>query len=121
MFLSKTAGVLMVITLPVGAAVWAQDAARGFRTFISDITPAGIDTGVRDADAPRPPRPYPTDLTTTSGLPYLRGSIIVKFRPGTAPATQQVMLARAGASAMDAPTYADFNIVTIDDNADPEV
>jgi serine protease len=31
------------------------------------------------------------------------------------------MLARAGASKMDVPSYADFNIVTIDDNADPEV
>ena len=54
-------------------------------------------------------------------MPYLRGSIIVKFRPGTGPAVQQAMLARAGASKMDVPSYADFNIVTIDDNADPEV
>src|SRR5438128_3025551 len=120
MFLSKTAGVLMVIPLAIGAVVGAQDAAPAFRTFISDITPPGIDSGVRDADAPRPPRPYPTDLTTTSGLPYLRGSIIVKFKPGTAAAAQQVMIARAGASAMDAPSYADFDIVTIDDNVDPE-
>jgi serine protease len=121
MFLSKSAGVLTVVTLALGV-VAAQDAAPGFRTFISDVTSPGIDNGVRDADAPRPPRPYPTDLTSrSSGVPYLRGSIIVKFRPGTGPAAQQAMLARAGASKMDAPAYADFDIVTIDDSADPEV
>jgi len=121
MFLSKSAGVLTVVTLALGA-VAAQDTAPGFRAFISDVTLPGIDNGVRDADAPRPPRPYPTDLTSrSSGVPYLRGSIIVKFRPGTGPVAQQAMLARAGASKMDAPSYADFNIVTIDDNADPEV
>ena len=121
MFLSKSAGVLTVVTLALGV-VAAQDAAPGFRTFISDVTSPGIDNGVRDADAPRPPRPYPTDLTSrSSGVPYLRGSIIVKFRPGTGPTAQQAMLARAGASKMDAPAYADFDIVTIDDSADPEV
>ena len=120
MFLSKSAGVLVVITLAIGA-VTAQDAPSGFRAFISDITSPGIDNGVRDADAPRPPRPYPTDLTSlTGGAPYLRGSIVVKFRPGTAPAARHVMLEHAGASKMDTPPYADFNIVTIDDNADPE-
>jgi serine protease len=120
MFLSKSAGVLVVITLAIGA-VTAQDAPSGFRTFISDITSPGIDNGVRDADAARPPRPYPTDLTSLAGgAPYLRGSIIVKFRPGTAPVAQHVMLERAGASKMETPPYADFNIVTIDDNADPE-
>ena len=103
MFLSKSASVLTVVTLALGV-VAAQDAAPGFRTFISDVTSPGIDNGVREADAPRPPRPYPTDLTSrSSGMPYLRGSIIVKFRPGTGPGAQQAMLARAGASKMDAP------------------
>jgi serine protease len=120
MVFSKTAGVLAVVTLAI-AAVAAQDAAPGFRTFISDIASPGIDNGVRVSDAPRPPRPYPTDLTNrTDGARYLRGSIIVKFRPGTAPAAQQVIIERGGASTMDAPSYADFNIVTIDDGADPE-
>src|SRR5258705_2170237 len=121
MFLSNPAGVLTVVALALGA-VAAQDAAPGFRTFISDVTSPGIDNGVRGADAPRPSRPYPTDLMSRStGVPYLRGSIIVKFRPGTGPAAQQAMLARAGASKMEAPAYADFNIVTIDDNAHPKV
>jgi serine protease len=119
MFLSKTAGVLTLVALALGV-VAAQDAAPGFRTFISDLTPPGIDNGLRNSDAPRPPRPYPTDLSSRNGVPYLRGSIAVKFRPGTAPAAQRIMIDRIGASAMDTPSYADFNIVTIDDSADPE-
>ncbi|HXD16044.1 MAG TPA: S8 family serine peptidase [Vicinamibacterales bacterium] len=119
MFRSKTAGVLTIVALALGV-VAAQDAAPGFRTFISDLTPPGIDTGLRDKDAPRPPRPYPTDVSSRDGLPYLRGSIAVKFRPGTAPAAQRIMIDRVGAFAMDAPSYADFNIVTIDPDADPE-
>ena len=108
MFLSKSAGVLTVVDACPGRRRGAG-LAPGFRTFISDVTSPGIDNGVRDADAPRPPRPYPTDLTSrSSGVPYLRGSIIVKFRPGTGPAAQQAMLARAGASKMDAPVVRRF-------------
>lgn len=119
MFLSKTAGVLSLVALALGV-VAAQDAAPGFRTFISDATPPGIDNGLRSAGAPRAPRPYPTDLPSRNGTPYLRGSIAVKFRPGTAPAAQRIMVNRVGASTMDTPPYADFNIVTIDEGADPE-
>src|SRR5258705_12366287 len=103
MFLSKPAGVLTVVTLALGT-VAAQDAAPGFRTFISDVTSPGIDNGVRRADAPRPPRPNPTDLMSrSSGAAYLPRRIIAKLRPATAPAGQLAMLARAGASKMDGP------------------
>ena len=88
MSLFKPAGVLAVITLAI-STVAAQDAAPGLRTFISDLTSPGIDNGLRDAGAPRPPRPYPTDMASREGLPYLRGSIVVKFRPGTAPAKRR--------------------------------
>src|SRR5436190_5282234 len=121
MFLSKTAGVITVVTLAIGITSAQNDPAPAFRTFISDITPPGIDNGLRSSDAPRPPRPYRTDLASrVDGAPYLRGSIIVKFRPGTAPAAQRVMLERVAARTMDVPSYADFTIVRIDQNADPE-
>ena len=121
MFLSKTAGTLAVAALAAGV-VSAQNApVAGFRTFISDMTPPAIDNGLRSSDSPRPPRPYPTDLTSRSdGAPYLRGSIIVKFRSGTAPGAQRLMVERVGASTMEVPSYADFDIVSIDESADPE-
>jgi len=120
MFLSKSASVLTVLTLAVGI-VAAQDSVPRYRTFISDTTLPGIDTGIRDKDAPRPPRPFPTDVVArSSGEPYLRGSIAVKFRPGTALAAERLMMDRVGATAMEMPSYADFQIVSIDENADPE-
>ena len=120
MFLSKSASVLTVLTLAVGI-VAAQDSVPRYRTFISDTTLPGIDTGIRDKDAPRPPRPSATDVVArSSGEPYLRGSIAVKFRPGTALAAERLMMNRVGATAMETPSYADFQIVSIDENADPE-
>src|ERR1041384_7265118 len=119
MFLPRPAAILTLLTLAAGSVI-AQDAAPGFSAIVSDLAPPGIDNGLRDADAPRPPRPYPTDVVTrNNGLPYLRGSIVVKFKPGTAPVAQRLMIDRVGASAMDTPSYADFAIVTIDEHADP--
>src|SRR6187549_3152451 len=106
MFLSKSASVLTVLTLAVGI-VAAQDSTPRYRTFISDTTLPGVDTGMRDKDAPRPPRPYSADvITRSSGEAYLRGSIAVKFRPGTAPVAERQMMDRIGATTMEAPPYA---------------
>jgi serine protease len=58
--------------------------------------------------------------TRNNGIPYLRGSIVVKFKPGTTPVAQRVMIDRVGASTMETPSYADFAIVNIDEDADPE-
>jgi serine protease len=118
MSLSKLVGALTAVLAAVGAIVAAQDAIPSVRAFISDFTSPGIDTGVRVFD---PPRRNTLEGGTGSSLPYLRGSIIVKFKPGAAATAQRAMLTHAGASTtMDAPSYADFNIVTIDENADPE-
>jgi subtilisin family serine protease len=120
MFLSKSAGVLTVLTLAVGI-VAAQETLPGFGTSISDAALGGIDTGLRDNDPPRPPRPYPIDVVgRSSRMPYLRGSIVAKFRAGTTPAAERLMMQRVGATAMAEPSYADFQIITIDGNADPE-
>ena len=80
MSLSKVVGALAAVLAAVGAIVAAQDALPGFRTLISDIGPPGIDTGVRDADPPREPRPRDDRVSRSSSLPYLRGSIIVKVQ-----------------------------------------
>ena len=120
MIRSKSAAALLLLTLAAAAAA-AQDVASGVRAIVYGVAPPAIDTGIHPSDPPRPPRPYPTDINVGStGLPYLRGSIVVKFRPGTAPQAQRLIVDRVGASAMDTPSYADFNIVYIDENADPE-
>jgi serine protease len=119
---SKLIGALTGAIVAIGAVVTAQNGLPAFRALMSDVAPPGIDTGVRGADAPREPRPYNYDrVSRSSSLPYLRGSIIVKFKPGTAMTSQRAMLARAGASTMGAPPYSDFEIVTIAATADPEL
>jgi hypothetical protein len=104
MIRSKSAAALLLLTL-AAAAVAAQDVASGVRAIVYGVAAPAIDTGIHPSDPPRPPRPYPTDINVGStGLPYLRGSIVVKFRPGTPPQAQRLIVDRVGASAMDTPS-----------------
>jgi serine protease len=104
----------------IGTAL-AQDAAflPRFPILMSDISAPAIDRGIRDADPPRPPRTG-RDTLQIDGDPMIRGSIIVKFRPGTTPGAQRAMLAQVDGSLTPALPYANFDIVSIADTADPE-
>jgi len=82
--------------------------------LVSETAPPAIDRGLREHDPPRPPR---TDL---AGEPFLRGSVIVRFRPGTSADAQRAILAQVDGAPERAPSYADFDIVAIDADADPE-
>jgi len=82
--------------------------------LVAETAPAGIDRGLRDADPPRAPR------TDAAAEPFLRGSLIVRFRPGTSRDAQRAILAQVDGEAIRSPTYADFDIVVIDPNTDPE-
>jgi serine protease len=107
------------------AAASAQDALgpRG-PVMLSETTAAPTDRGLRENDPAREPRGLrsstaPSELIGTR-TPFLHGSVIVKFRPGTTVAAQRAVLARAESVASSRPSYADFDIVTIDPAADPE-
>jgi serine protease len=105
------------------ATVAAQDAGReSSRAVASQVSAPAIDRGLRGSDPPRPPRTMGDRLTGARGeaVPYLRGSLIVKFRPGTSPGAQQAMLASVGAGATPDLPYAGFDILAIDGDADPE-
>jgi hypothetical protein len=119
MFLSKSVGVLTVLTLAVGI-VAAQDSMPRYRTFISDTTLPGIDTGIRDKDAPgrrartrRMPSSAPAG--TVSARQH-RCEVSTGYRAGC-PETHDEPHRR---TTMEAPSYADFQIISIDENADPE-
>ena len=115
----------------IGTAI-AQDAAfrPRFPILLSDITAPAIDRGIRDADLPRPPRTEGETLQVASegerfirgidGDQVIRGSIIVKFRPGTTPGAQRAMLAQVDGSITPPLPYASFDIVSIAATADPE-
>ena len=102
------------------AIATAQDAALvpSYPALLSDIGLPGIDRGLRDNDPPRDPRTE--GVQVIEGEPYVRGSIIVKFRAGTGFAAQRAMLAQVSGSATRSLSYADFDLVAIDPAADPE-
>lgn len=128
MKVSRTTGALGITCLAAG--IWiATTAAQEFsllpqfRALLADITAPPIDRGIRDLDAPRPPRHEGATQIAgdgTGGEPFIRGSIIVKFRPGTPPDAQRAMLAQVDGSATRPLAYASFDIVSIDAAADPE-
>jgi hypothetical protein len=78
------------------AMLWLTPSAQQLRypLLVSDTNAPGIDRGLRDNDAPRPPR-------TSRGVrvePYLRGSVIVKFREGTGDAARAALMRRVNAA-----------------------
>ena len=115
-------GLACAAAIGIGTAL-AQDAALlpRFPMLLSDITAPAIDRGIRDLDPARPPTTEGEALPTTAdGGPFIRGSIIVKFRPGTTPGAQGAMLSQVDGSLTRALPYANFDIVSIPDAADPE-
>ena len=106
----------------VAAAMWLAWAATDhaqleppFGVLVSEAAPPGIDRGVRGNDPPRAPRTDGID-----GDPFLRGSIIVRFRSGTSVEARRALLAQVDGATERPPSYADFDIVSIDADADPE-
>ena len=117
---------VLIVALAAGwfAITSAQQPERspGTRQLVSDLTAPGIDRGLRDADPPRPAptRASPRWISDASGASYLKDSLIVRFRPGTLAATQRTLLAQVDASPGPALSYADFDIVTLAGDRDPE-
>jgi serine protease len=117
---SARAAALAGVTLWFASlAAQNADVPWGRRVVVSEFTAPAIDRGLR------------SDLRTARGsadmvarsagsAPYLRGSVIVKFRAGTTPGAQQTMLASVDGAATPDLSYADFDIVALDPNADPE-
>jgi serine protease len=98
------------------------------RALVSETALPAIDRGLRDQDIVRDParaprRPLPVDSVDRSGVEpaFLPGSVIVKFKAGTdrSAAVSNTMAQVAGTSA-ERPSWADFDVVTIDEGADPE-
>ena len=104
-------------------SVVAQDAGflPRFPILLSEITAHAIDRGIREFDPARAPRTEGATLhVAADGARFLRGSIIVKFRPGTSPDAQRAMLSQVDGSITSALPYANFDIVSIAAAADPE-
>jgi serine protease len=108
------------------AAVCFPAAAQeipSFRQLLSEIAAPAIDRGIRDRDPVRDVRTSRTeviDRTSADRPSYARGSVIVKFRPGTSAEAARAVRGMISGAATAPLSYADFDIVTIDPGADPE-
>jgi serine protease len=101
-----------------------QQSASPGRVVVQDVGLPAIDRGLRDQDPPRDARSKAGSSLAKSGrtelLPYKRGSVIVKFKddaPGGAPAAASKAIAGKIAARS---SWADFDIVDIPADADPE-
>jgi serine protease len=106
-----------------------QEPAPAARAHVTEAALPAIDRGLRAQDIVRDPervprRPLPADALDRSAVDgaYLAGSVIVKFKDGAdrGAAVSSTMAQVAGTSA-EQPSWADFEIVSIADNMDPEV
>src|SRR5688572_29821868 len=113
-------GFVCAAAIGFGAAYAQDNGLRPrFPILLSELTAPGVDRGVFDADPLRPPRREGETLQI-DGESFLRGSLIVKFRPGTSPDAQRAMLAQVDGSTTAPLPYANFDIVSIASSADPE-
>ena len=126
MTISKRAGTKVAAL--AGATLWLATAAAqqgdptaARRAIVSDLAAPGIDRGLRNDD-PRPARTADAvvERSGSASAPYLRGSLIVKFRAGTTLEAQRAMLASIQGRATIDLSYTDFDIVTLQADADPE-
>jgi len=118
---ARTAALAAVTLCFANLAAQNIGPAAGRRSVASDFAAPGIDRGLRN-DVARPPS-RSREVVIRGGAntaPYLRGSVIVKFRAGTTPGARQAMLASVDGGATTGLPYADFDIVSLDPDADPE-
>jgi serine protease len=114
-----------VLTFAAALAGLATVAAQSpqlttYPRMVSQTAPAAIDRGVRDLDPPRDPRTDATSRSVRHRGPFLPGSIVVKFRPGTSTEARRRLLAQVDSAPAAPLSYAPFEIVSIDTSADPE-
>src|SRR5688500_9786695 len=108
-------GFACVVAIGIGT-VLAQDLdlLPRFPILLSDLTAPAIDRGIRDFDPARAPRTEHAALQIAAdGDRFVRGSIIVKFRPGTSPDAQRAMLSQVDGALTSPLSYANFDIVSI--------
>jgi serine protease len=93
------------------------------KRLLQDTGLPGIDRGLREHDRPREPRGRETRALSIGrdGEPsYLSGSVIVKFRTGTGSQSVVSAMRDARSERSTRPSYADFEILDIPADDDPE-
>jgi serine protease len=100
-------------------------------TLLYPYSLPAIDRGLSTAEGPEPVRVAtasrarfgaPIDRVGRTGVPYAPGQVLVKFRDGTPTAVRLSSAARVSAAGTmsERPSYANFDVLSIDANADAE-
>ena len=122
-------GVLACLSLLTHTGRGQEPGSPRTRALVQDAGLPGIDRGLRDNDPPIDPdsrrnRSIRTQLDRPDGVVterlYVSGSIIVKFRSGAGEQAVNSAMRVVGASALQRPSYADFEIMEIPAEIDPE-
>ena len=92
------------------------------RAITLDTAAPAIERGMRDQDPPRDARTAANIAHARSDAeqPYLRGSIIVKFNDAATRGSMTAATAQVAGEMADRSNYADFDIVDIPMDVDPE-
>jgi serine protease len=100
-------------------------------TLLYPYSLPAIDRGLSTVEGPEPVRRAtatrarfvaPIDRVGRAGVPYAPGQVLVKFRDGTSTAVRLNSVARVSAAGTvsERPSYANFDVLNIDANADAE-
>jgi len=124
----RSASLAIVVAAGLATAVGAgqePQAPPSSRVMVQEASLPPIDRGLRDQDPPRAARNQ-ADAdglraeAVDDGLPYLRGSLIVKFRDGATAGAIAAATRQVAGDTVDRSGSANFDIITIPDSADPE-
>jgi serine protease len=113
---------LLAVWTVLGHGQLAQHPAS--KAMLQNTALPAIDRGLRDQDPPRAARTsHDADRLRASdgaAAPYLRGSIIVKFKDDVTRGGMTAATAQVAGTIANRLSYADFDIVDIPIDADPE-
>lgn len=118
------AAVVAFIGLSTALGHGQLNQASTSKAMVQSIGLPAIDRGLRDQDPPREARTKATarQLRDASepGRPYLRGSLIVKFKNGVAGTGVNAATAQVAGAITSRSSWSDFDIIDIPEDADPE-
>lgn len=123
-FAARACAALALAAGLITVSVHGQLNHAAARTMVQEIGLPAIDRGVRNQDAPRDARSganaAPARLGSTEHRPYLRGSVIVKFKDQATRAGIDAAASQLSGDLVTRAPHANFDILDIPADLDPE-
>ena len=95
-----------------------QEPATSSKELIAELTGlSGVDRGLRTEERPQFGK---IDREPSHDQPYARGKVLVRWRPSREPAERDLTRDGIPVRSMERPDHADFSVLRLDDDANPE-